>query len=86
MADFMAEGVQVGYLDLTVAAIPEICGHAIEVPEITLNREGILPAGVSSVSLAIHAARMLTPGAVISGCNVQTHSIKIAFMILSFLC
>lgn len=42
----------------------------MEVPEITLNKEGCLPAGVScEVSLAIHAASMLTPGAVISGCK-----------------
>lgn len=74
MADLTAEGVQVGYVDLTVAAIPETCGHDIEVPEITLNGEGFLPAGVSSLSLAIHAARMFTPGAVISGCATKNYT------------
>jgi hypothetical protein len=51
-----------------VAAIPETCGHAMEVPEITLNFGGSFPAGVTAVSFPGHAARMSTPGAAISGC------------------
>ena len=74
MADLIAEGLQSGCWDLTVAATPETCGHDMEVPEITLKSGGSLPAGVSSVSLAIHAARMFTPGAAISGCKVDTPS------------
>ena len=50
------------------ATTPDICGHDMEVPEITLNRGGSLPSGAWPVSLPIHAASMLTPGAVISGC------------------
>jgi hypothetical protein len=69
MADLIADGLNVGFEDLTVAATPETCGHAIEVPEITLNNEGSFPCGVSDVSFAIHAARMSTPGAAISGCK-----------------
>ena len=52
-----------------VPTTPETCGHAMEVPEITLKSEGSLPSGVSAESLPIHAARMFTPGAAISGCE-----------------
>lgn len=68
MADLIAEGLHVGFFDLTVAAIPETWGHAIEVPEIKLYSGGSLPSGASAVSFPIHAARILTPGAAISGC------------------
>lgn len=70
MADLIADGLNVGFWDLTAAAIPETCGHAMEVPESTLNSGGSLPLTVSSVSLPIHAAIMSTPGAAISGCKV----------------
>ena len=73
MADLIAEGLHLRFLDLTVAAIPETCGHAMEVPEITLYRGGSLPSGASTVSFPIHAARMLTPGAAISGCKTLNH-------------
>lgn len=53
---------------MIVAAIPETCGHDIEVPERKLNRDGFCPAGASEVSLVPnHAAKMFTPGAAMSG-------------------
>lgn len=70
MADLMADGPQVGFRDLMVAARPDTCGHAMEVPERTLNDGAALP-GVPAVSLPIQAARMATPGAVTSGCKEQ---------------
>ena len=69
MADLIADGLHVGFCDLTVAATPETCGHAMEVPEITLYNGGSFPCGVCDVSFAIHAASMSTPGAEISGCK-----------------
>lgn len=69
MADLIAEALHVGFRDLTMAAIPETCGHAMEVPESTLNDGGSFPCGASDVSFAIHAASMSTPGAEISGCK-----------------
>lgn len=56
-----------GLRALTVLASPETCGHAMEVPEIMLYFEGFLPLGISSELFSIHAARILTPGAAISG-------------------
>lgn len=50
------------------AARPDTCGHAMEVPERTLN-DGVALPGVPAMSLPIHAARMSTPGAVTSGCK-----------------
>lgn len=68
-ADLMAEGLHVGFCDLTVAAIPETWGHAMEVPEMTLNSGGSFPSRAIPLSSAIHAARIFTPGAAISGCK-----------------
>ena len=73
MADLIVEGLHLGFLDLTVAAIPETCGHAMEVPEITLYGGGSLTPGAPTVSFPIHAARMLTPGAATSGCETFNH-------------
>ena len=67
MADLIAEALQVGFCVLTLHASPETCGVAIEVPEIILYSEGFFPLGTTSVPFPIHAARMLTPGAAISG-------------------
>lgn len=67
MADLIAEALQVGFRVLTLLASPETCGQAMEVPEIMLYSEGFLPFGTSSALFPIHAARMFTPGAAISG-------------------
>jgi hypothetical protein len=67
MADLIAEALQVGCLNLMLPARPETCGHDMEVPDFMLYGEGFLPFGTSVTSLPIHAARMATPGAAISG-------------------
>jgi len=67
MADLIAEGLQVGLRVLRVLASPETCGQAMEVPEIMWYSEGFLPLGTSSELFSGHAARILTPGAAISG-------------------
>lgn len=82
IADRIAEGFHAGFFVLMVAAIPETCGQAMEVPESTLNCEGSFPAGASVLSFPIHAARMPTPGAAISGCNTLTLDISSICLIL----
>lgn len=67
MADLIADGLQLGCLDFTVAAIPETCGHAMELPDIILNKGASLPSGATESSFPFHAASMSTPGAAISG-------------------
>lgn len=70
MADLIEEGLQVGFLALIVAATPDTCGHAIDVPDSRLNGEGFWPGGISDASYVdFHAARIFTPGAAISGCK-----------------
>mgnify|MGYP004717501853 FL=1 len=70
MADLMAEALHEGYWDLTVAAIPEAWGQAIDVPESMLKGGDVSASSVaSSVTFEGHAARMSTPGAAISGCK-----------------
>lgn len=74
----IAEGLQLGFLTLIVAAIPATCGHDIEVPESKLNGDGFWPAGASEVSLVpIHAARIFTPGAAMSGCMHAETKLKL---------
>lgn len=68
MADLMAYGLREGFRALMVAAIPDTCGHDIEVPDNTLNGGLPLP-GLTDASFPIHAAIIFTPGAVTSGCN-----------------
>jgi hypothetical protein len=69
IADLIAEGLQVGFLDLMLAAWPETWGHDMEVPESMLYGENFSPFGIysSSSCVPVHAARMSTPGAAISG-------------------
>lgn len=68
MADLIAETLQVGFLDLMLPARPETCGQDIEVPEMMLYGEGFSPFGTYSRFLSpFHAARMVIPGAAISG-------------------
>lgn len=71
MADLIAEALQVGLLDLMLAARPETCGHDMEVPDTKLYSGGFFPFGAAVVSFPIHAARMLAPGAAISGCKEE---------------
>ena len=64
MADLKAAGDQSGCKDLRSAITPEITGAAIDVPERITNPPAL------RVSLGDVAAKMLTPGAAISGCIV----------------
>lgn len=58
--DLIAAGDQDGFAALIKAAMPETCGVDIEVPDITLY--------IRFLSIGVHAANMLTPGATMSGC------------------
>lgn len=68
MADLITEGLQPGCIALRRPAMPAICGQDIEVPDSELKGTRLLskamPVGLVASE---YAARMLTPGAVISG-------------------
>lgn len=66
-ADFTAAGLQLGYIDLRRATTPEMCGQDIEVPESILKFTG--PMADDMAAAGVHAAKMFTPGAAISGCR-----------------
>lgn len=68
-ADLITEGLHLGCTDLIKAAAPATCGQAMEVPDFMAKLEGFCPSGVVSLfATGIAAARMLTPGAIRSGC------------------
>lgn len=70
MTYLIADALQVGFRVLTLLASPETCGQAMEFLEIMLYSEGFyffLWVPLLYVPFSIHAARMLTPGAAISG-------------------
>lgn len=70
-ADLIAAGDQEGKKDLTYAATAVACGQDIEVPDLMLYNTLLLsPFIPESGAAGDHAARIPTPGAVISGCNV----------------
>jgi hypothetical protein len=66
-ADFTAAGLQLGCIDLRRATTPEMCGHDIEVPESILKFTD--PMADDMAAAGVHAAKMLTPGAAMSGCR-----------------
>ena len=66
-ADFTAAGLQLGCIDLRRATTPEICGQDIEVPESILKFTD--PMADDMAAAGVHAAKMLTPGAAMSGCR-----------------
>jgi len=69
-ADLTAAGDQVGCTDLMSAAMPETCGHDMDVPESKFQFVERLSRGSTvGEDLGGHAARMFTPGAVTSGCH-----------------
>jgi hypothetical protein len=71
-ADLTAAGDQVGCTDLMTAAMPETCGHDMDVPESMFHSVKRLSKGITvGDDLGGHAARMFTPGAVTSGCHHQ---------------
>jgi len=63
-------GDQSRWNDLTYAAAPLVCGHAMDVPEMMLYGAILLslglPVGDDSI---VHAAMMSIPGADRSGCT-----------------
>ncbi|CAA7391399.1 unnamed protein product [Spirodela intermedia] len=71
----MAAGLHVGCADLSSAAAPLTWGHAMEVPERMLN--SVFRSSMSSPvgpTASVHAARMLTPGAIRSGLSTAGES------------
>lgn len=73
-ADFSMEGVHLVRTDFRKAAVPATCGQAMEVPDLMAKLEGFLPRGTAAPLSAggTDAARMPTPGAMISGCNTTS--------------
>ncbi|OAY82129.1 hypothetical protein ACMD2_15866 [Ananas comosus] len=70
IADRTAATLHSGWAAFSSTATPLACGHAIDVPEITINSlaSSVLP--ITDVgSVGIHDARMLSPGARMSGFN-----------------
>ncbi|KAL5991676.1 hypothetical protein ACLOJK_012585 [Asimina triloba] len=67
-ADLMAAGDQSGWKDFTYAAAPVAWGHAMDVPDKMLYVEDLLSSGTpESEVTGGKAAKMSTPGALISG-------------------
>lgn len=75
-ADLIIEGDHALCADLTKAADPATWGQAIEVPDLIAKFDGFFPEGMVPTSVeGMDAARMLTPGAIISGyCKSKTLS------------
>lgn len=69
IADRIAAGLQSGWRDLRRPTIPETWGQDMDVPETMLNGTRRVSKGTPVGLVASeYAARILTPGAVISGC------------------
>lgn len=76
-ADLIAAGDQEGKKDLIYAATAVACGQDIEVPDLMLYKTLLLSPFIPERGAAgDHAARIPTPGAVISGCNIITRFVK----------
>jgi hypothetical protein len=75
-ADMIIAGDQSGWKDLTYAAAPVACGHAMDVPEMMLYAANLSALGSPiSGDSGVHAARMSIPGADRSGCRFQGQNI-----------
>lgn len=70
-ADLIAALLQSGCIALISAADAAICGQDMEVPEYKLYDVDRLSYGVHFVgpSAPLHAAKIFTPGAAMSGCH-----------------
>lgn len=68
IADFTAEGDQVGWTDLIKAAMPVTCGQDMEVPERMLNCIREIAGD--------HAARIFNPGAATSGFKAEEEEVN----------
>ena len=64
MADMIAAGDQAGCALFNNAAMPLMCGAAMDVPESVTKLGPILGVGPGEIG---HAARIFTPGAMMSG-------------------
>jgi hypothetical protein len=74
MADLMAAGLQSGWRALRRPATPATWGHDMDVPDSALKRTRRLSkASPVGPAWPVNAARMLTPGAVMSGYTKHTH-------------
>jgi hypothetical protein len=71
IADLMAAGDQSGWRVWRRPTTPDMWGHDMEVPDITLNFTRLLSKSrpVGEVA-SVYAASTLTPGAVISGFKI----------------
>ncbi|KAM0935303.1 hypothetical protein DsansV1_C29g0210401 [Dioscorea sansibarensis] len=67
MADLIAAGDQSGWVAFNRAAMPLMCGVAMEVPEAMLKFAPMLGVGPGEIG---HAARIFTPGAMMSGLSM----------------
>ena len=77
-ADFIAEGDQFGWNDLTKAAAAATCGQAMDVPDRILYFTELLSIWVwDGEAIGEYAARISTPGAVISGYNKMAYFINL---------
>lgn len=69
-ADLMAALLQSGCTALRSVAAAETCGHDIDVPESKWYLTTLLSAGTfNGEDASLHAASILSPGAVTSGCK-----------------
>ncbi|PON57783.1 hypothetical protein PanWU01x14_171450 [Parasponia andersonii] len=76
MADLMAAGLQSGWADLSRAAAPPTWGQAIDVPDRMLNSVfRVSESNPVGPIASVHAARMLTPGAIKSGLRISGLSV-----------
>lgn len=67
-ADLIIEELHCGCTDLMNAAAPVTWGHAMDVPDRMPNFDTFLPIGTLPASVfGIMAAKIATPGAIISG-------------------
>lgn len=71
-ADFIAERLQLGCTALRSAATPETWGHDMDVPEYKLNFVDLRSYGsFVGDDASLHAAKICSPGAVISGYIIE---------------
>ena len=71
-ADLMAAGLQSGCACRSSAAMPLTCGHDMDVPEMMLYFTHLVSLSSAEGEVSpVHAARMSTPGAVMSGLRIS---------------
>lgn len=84
-ADLIAAGLHFGWMALIRATMADTWGQAMEVPDSNLKWNGeslfFLVYGWAACA-ADHEARMLTPGAVISGCGILDFDLKMCVVYL----